>query len=838
MPVILCLAFWALHHTLKEYHYRDVIRSLRSIPPLRALLALALTLCGYLVLTTYDTLALRYVRNPLPYKKIAQASFVSYAITHNLGLSFLTGGSVRFRMYSSWGLSAFDIAKVVAFCHLTVWLGFSSAAAPVFLFEPLAFPGPVHSRLETSQPIGVLFLCFLAAYGIWTLAFRRTLRLWGWEFAPPSPRIAIAQIAAGCMDWIFASAVFYVLLPVGMGLPYRQFLAMYLVSVVAGIISQVPGGLGVFDTLMLLYLEPFIAPSELAGTLISFRIIYYFLPLGVAGILLGAHEILERKESVRRVAQFYEAWAPSVVPPVFAFTTFAAGAILLFSGATPSETDRLAWLGRLLPLPLIEISHFAGSLAGSGLLLLSWGLFQRLDGAFVLAAGLLASGVGTSLLKGFDYEEASLLSIMLAALLPCRRHFVRKASLLAERFTWGWTLAILLAVAGSVWLGVFAHHHVEYKNELWWRFTLHGDAPRFMRASVGASALLIVFGGVHLLRAAPEKTNPPDQTTLAKVDAIVAGCPRTFANLVYLSDKAVLFNAQETAFIMYSIEERSWVAMGDPVGPDGELGELVWLYRELCARHDGWPVFYQVHAQHLPLYLDVGLALLKLGEEARVPLETFDLEGSARKGLRQTHRKAEREGCSFSVIPRSELETCLPRLKEISDSWLGEKNTREKGFSLAFFNSEYLSHFPAAVVWKEGRIVAFANVLLGAEREEMSIDLMRHNEEAPGGVMDYLFIELMLWGRREGYSWFNLGMAPLSGLENRALAPLWNRLGALVFRHGEHFYNFEGLRHFKDKFDPKWEPRYLASPGGLALPRILTHVASLISRGLGGIVKK
>jgi phosphatidylglycerol lysyltransferase len=115
---------------------------------------------------------------------------------------------------------------------------------------------------------------------------------------------------------------------------------------------------------------------------------------------------------------------------------------------------------------------------------------------------------------------------------------------------------------------------------------------------------------------------------------------------------------------------------------------------------------------------------------------------------------------------------------------------------------------------------------------------MRYLPEAPRGVMDYLFVELMLWGMKEKYRWFNLGMAPLSGIQDHALAPLWNRLGAFVFRHGEHFYNLQGLRRYKEKFDPEWEPRYLASPGGLALPRILTNIASLISGGVKGVIGK
>jgi phosphatidylglycerol lysyltransferase len=180
----------------------------------------------------------------------------------------------------------------------------------------------------------------------------------------------------------------------------------------------------------------------------------------------------------------------------------------------------------------------------------------------------------------------------------------------------------------------------------------------------------------------------------------------------------------------------------------------------------------------------------------------------------------------------------LPELHAVSEAWLAEKHVREKRFSLGFFQPEYLQQFPMAVVYQEGKIVAFANLWLGAEKEELSLDLMRYTPDAPPGIMEYLFLQLILWGQGEGYRWFNLGMAPFSGLEDRAFAPLWNRLGAFLFRHGEHFYNFQGLRQYKEKFSPEWTPKYLASPGGLALPRILTNVATLISGGLKGVLNK
>jgi len=236
--------------------------------------------------------------------------------------------------------------------------------------------------------------------------------------------------------------------------------------------------------------------------------------------------------------------------------------------------------------------------------------------------------------------------------------------------------------------------------------------------------------------------------------------------------------------------------------------------------------------------LDLGLNFLKLGEEARVSLNGFSLEGGARKGLRNTYNRLQREGCAFEIWPPYSISARLSELKNISNLWLSQKNTREKGFSLGSFSEEYLKQYPTAVALRDQKVVAFANIWTGAAKEEMSVDLMRYHPEAPSGIMDFLLIALLLHARQEGHRWFNLGMAPLSGIEDRALAPLWSRLGAFVFRHGEHFYNLQGLRQYKAKFDPVWRPKYLACPGGLTVPRVLANIATLISHGVKGVLTK
>lgn len=836
--LLFAVALWVLHHALRDYHYHDIIRSMGELPGTRLLLAFSLTVLNYLALTGYDALAFRYIQHPLPYGKIAFTSFIGYVFSHNIGLSILGASAVRYRLYSAWGLSAIETAKVVAFCTLTFWLGLFTLSGLVFLLEPMTIPAMLHLPFTSALPIGIILIVLVIGYLLWGVPRKKPLKIREWEFSLPSTSLSLSQIAISSLDWILAGSVFYVLLPPSTALSLPASLEIFMVAQLAGLVSHVPGGLGVFETVVLLFLSPMIPASSVLGSLLAYRAIYYFLPLVIGAGLLGAHEILQNKVQMGWVTRFFGRWVPELVPHVLAFTTFLGGAILLFSGATPAVSMRMAWLEDFLPLPVVEISHFLGSLAGLGLLLLSRGLQQRLDAAYFLTAVLLSAGIFFSLLKGLDYEEAIALTLMLGALLPCRPHFYRKSSLISERFAPTWIVTIALVLLGSVWLGLFSHKHVEYSTELWWHFSLSGDAPRFLRATVGVLGVALFFASAKLLRPAPLEPALPNTADLEKAHAIIKESPMALAYLALLGDKALLFSERGTSYIMYGIEGRSWVALGDPVGPEKEMAELVWQFHEMCDRHGGWTVFYQIDRQHLHLYLDLGLTLLKLGEEARVPLGTFSLEGGSRKSLRHIYHRMEKEGCAFEVIPSENITSLLAEFKNISDTWLTEKNTREKRFSLGFFDAEYLKRFPAGIVRKDGKIIAFANIWTGAQKEELSIDLMRYLPEAPSGVMDFLFVHLMLWGKQEGYRWFNLGTAPLSGLENRPLAPLWNRIGSLIFRYGEHFYNFQGLRGYKEKFDPRWEPKYLASPGGLFLPRILTDIAALIAGGLKGVISK
>jgi phosphatidylglycerol lysyltransferase len=833
--LLLCLALWALHAMATEVTYRQIGAYVHGLPNTDIALAILLTGAGFAVMTLYDWFGLASIGRRLPAKRVGFISFISYAFSNALGMSLLVSGSIRYRFYVQAGLSTGEVARVVLYTTLSFWLGLAALTGVTLLIVPIPADVPLSGlRIPLAIVLTLVPLAWFAAAAL----VRRPIRVERWAFSTPTPQVAARQILIGALDWGLASGVLYVLMPQEIVGGFGHFLAIFVLAQMAGLISHVPGGLGVFEAVML---AGFGATGNhgleapILGSLTAFRLVYYLLPLGVATLMVIWREI----RALRHTA-LITPWFSGLLPPFFAGLTLISGAVLLFSGATLAIPGRMEILRGFVPLPLVEVSHFLSSVVGMLLLILARGLQRRLDAAYVLTLVLLIVGAVLSLLKGIDYEEATLLSLLALALAPAHRHFYRRASLFRASFSMGWMAAIAAVLGCATWLVFFSFKHVEYSNNLWWEFSFHhGGAPRALRALVGATAVVMLFALANLIRPVRTRRALPGDADLARAMPLLKHFSSAQAHLALVGDKMLMFAPDDRAFIMYDIEGRSWVAMGDPVGENEDARrELVWRFREECERAGGWPLFYQVRPEDLDLYLEVGMSLLKIGEEARVRLETFNLDGKSKKTLRGTVNKLARDGLRMEIVPVEDVPALLPRLKLISDAWMRDKKVREKRFSLGLFDERYLSRTPMAVVWQGDEPVAFANVFVTVTKEEASVDLMRHLPDGPSGIMDFLFIELMVWAKAEGYRWFNLGMAPLSGLQNRRTAPLWSRFGAMVFGRGERFYNFRGLHRYKDKFDPEWEPRYIAVGGGIGLPLALANVASLISGGLGGVVRR
>ncbi|MGE4607254.1 MAG: bifunctional lysylphosphatidylglycerol flippase/synthetase MprF [Myxococcota bacterium] len=833
-------ALFALDHQLREESLAEIRERLSAISAPELASALGLCLLSYAALSLFDVLGLRSLGRKLAYPRIALTSFVASVFSMDLGLTVLGSAAVRLRIYGIWGLSVSEISYVISFTIFAFSLGILGVGGLLFAFVAVPLPELVRVPfLHSTRPLGFLMLSLLAAGWLWLARAGRSLRVAGRDFPLPGASLSWQALGVAALDWGLASSVLYILLPAAPGLDFLTFVAIFLACQVLGLLSAVPGGLGVFESVAVPLLSPYVPTSDVLAALLVWRIVYFAVPVVLALSAMGLLEALQHRDFFRRGRVLFAQLAPVVVPRLFAAGALFAGLSMLLSGLLPGSEAPLQWFRERGAGVLLDLGHLWLVVSGVVLLLLVRGLMERVEGARSASLVLLATGAAAAGMRGAHPWLAIALALTALALWRCGKYFERRGSLSLAALP-GAVLAVCATVlAAGLWLALFSHGSVGYAHALWLDFGSDAEASRALR---GAAGLVLAAGMVGFWR----WTRPADPTLAlvsaaesARAEALVAASPRASARLALLGDKHFLFADGDRGLLMYGVSGRSWVAMGDPLGEPSAGEELVWALRERSHRYAGSPVFYEVGAECLPLYLDLGLSLHKLGEEGRVPLVDFSLEGSARKGLRQTLRRCEREGCSFEVLPAGASEHCFDELEAISRAWMAGKNTREKGFSLGAFQRDYLARLPLALVRREGRVVAFADLWTGAEGSEVSPDLMRFDPStAPASVMEYLFVQLMLWGRAEGYESLSLGMAPLSGLSSDPLAPAWSRVGAAIFRHGEHFYNFQGLRSYKQKFSPVWEPRYLASPGGLGVARSLLRVSALVSGGLRGVVTR
>ncbi len=823
-------ALFILRREVKLSHTDDVVHYLRQIPYQQFFMAFLSAMGSYFALTLYDFLGIKHTGKKLAYGKAALTSFIAYAFSHNIGGSVLMGGGIRYRLYSAWGITAGEAAKIVLLCAMTFWVGFFTMGSVFFFLQPPELPPSIHLPFNSVFSAGVFSLILITIYLCASILLKHTLRLGKWEFPPPSLGLALGQMAVGSLDWICSGTALYLLLPPN-SLSLPSFMAIYLLAQIAGFASQMPGGLGILETVVMLLLTPALRAPDVLGALLAFRLVYYLIPFILALITFAVVEIIRNRQGFTRALQIINRWIPDFGPPVFAFFTFAAGAMLLFFNVTPEHPRRIVWLGEFVQLPLIEFSHFMVGLVAAGLLLTARGLQKRLVGSHTTALVLSGLGVLGCLFKGFDYQESILLLVLFLTLLATRPLFPRKSSLVQQKYPTIWVAAILFVWLGSIWVGFFSYRTVEeYSMDLWTTFDLSSDPARFLRSTMGTSMVLIVFSLIALFSTTQPETELPDEKTLGRVKDILKNTPRASSLLALLGDKAILFNKREDTFLMYAIEGKCWVTLGDPVGAEKEREDLALRFKEICRKKKAWALFYLVHPEHFNFYLDMGLTVLKVAEAARVDLAQFNPETLPSTELRGTYQHYKsKEEFSFEVLEPPYEPSLIGQLRTVSENWLTLRKTREKGFSTGFFNPAYLQQFPLALVREEGRITGFACLRMAPAAGEAALDLLRSDSEDRALLEDYLTMEAMVWSKQKGMKWFHLGHASLPNQAQGALAPFESWIPGLLSPHSKADQALEARRR-RDRYNPEWMPRYLAAPSEVPLSLVFANIHALISR--------
>lgn len=329
------------------------------------------------------------------------------------------------------------------------------------------------------------------------------------------------------------------------------------------------------------------------------------------------------------------------------------------------------------------------------------------------------------------------------------------------------------------------------------------------------------------------RTDTPPTFELERALTVIRHTNAAEANLVSLGDKDVLWSRDGHAFLMYARQGSRLIALFDPVGPREYWRELMDGFMGLARECRCKPVFYQVSSRFLEQCAGRQLRCYKLGERADIRVDQFSMNGKEWASLRRALNRAERDGLVFDYLEAGEACAIMDELRGVSEAWLALNKTSEKRFSLGAFDPDYVNAFPLAVIRLDGRIIAFLNVLTAGN--SAFVDLMRFIPGTHRGAMDLLVVRTIEFLRQRGYMRLNLGMAPLSGLGGNPQARLWERLCAFIYERGNRFYNFKGLRAFKEKFDPEWDARYLVVTERCSPALSAAAAAILIAGGLGRV---
>ncbi len=518
--------------------------------------------------------------------------------------------------------------------------------------------------------------------------------------------------------------------------------------------------------------------------------------------------------------------------------TALVGILNLFSSVTPGIPARVAILQEIYPFEVRAGSHIFAAISGFILLTLASRLWRRKRVAWLLAIGLLIVSIISNLLKGLDVEEVIPAIILLILLLILRKQFTAlsdrpsiaqgvRALIAALLFTltYGttgfflmkkqYTTEFELPQAISQTLAIF----FTTDNAGLQPTTRFGDFFITSLYIIAASSLIYAFW--MLLRPVILQIGGTEAEREQAKAIIEQYGNSSLAHFCLLPDKNYYFSSSKKTVIAYVPKGRSAIALGDPIGAPGDLKDAIIGYQEFCVSNDWYPAFYQTLPHNLDLYKTLGLKAVKIGEEAIVDLHNFTTQGKAGRTLRNALNRFNKLGYSTKFSQPPIADELLARLKIVSDQWLNKMQGSEKQFSVGWFDVDYLRDCEIATVESEqGEIIAFTNIIPEYQLNEITIDLMRKIDRAEHGIMEFLFISLFQHYKELNYDSFNLGLSALSGLKENRESHLEKGLDYL-YEHLNRFYNFQGLYNFKDKFNPRWESRYLIYPSLTALPDVV-----------------
>ncbi len=838
----LALVGWLVWRGVDEFDLPEIQRTLLDVPTVPALGVAVLALVAVAFTGLVDVLIARWLGLPVPTGEMLRLAFVANTLANILNLSGAVGSGVRLLGFAARKVELARGAALIGLQVLSLPLGLS-----VLIIITLALGSRPITPSATTHWVALAVLagaaCYLPAFFV--LTTRRRLMRWlpaGRELPPL--RLKLALSALSFVDWVLSAAVLYGCLYIsGAHVKPGPLLGSFAAAQTLGLLSLIPGGFGVFDGLMLLALSSggYDNAQVLSG-LFLFRIAYYLLPL-LAGLYVGSGMLVGQLPGIARAAarlQTHPLFGLLGLPAnllagfgmrVLAVLTFGAGLLLLASAAIPAVHEHSVVVRANLPLAAVEGSYWLSVLTGVLLLGLGRGIDGRLRVAYNLAQPLLIFAALLAVTKGLHFGEALFLLAIAALLRLRKREFTQRAMSLTSLTTFTWLAGLIVVVCAFFVVGV-GMMLGDDSFDLWY-FGFGEHSSRVVRGLFAAALGVCGYLVWQSFAVRRPSLKLPDHAELERAREVYREHGGgEFAHLSFMRDKHLFWSGDHRTVVAYGAVRDRLVALGSPCGPEGAIKRAILDFRQFADAQDRAPVFYEVLEPDLSLYHDLGFDLFKLGELATIRLDEFTLAGKRWEDLRQAVNRSVKEQLTFEIVEPPFDTVIMSEIERVSEAWLADKGAHEKSFSLGRFDADYFAWSPLALVRRSGELIAFANVLPPyGPNGTASVDLMRHADDAPRGTMDFLFARVMQWAKDQGHATFSLGMAPLSNVGDNPYARINERLAALAFQYGGRFYNYQGLRRYKEKFQPEWTGSYLAYPRGLWVPGLLIDIAALVAGG-------
>ncbi len=817
---ILLVLIYELKGEISKINFFQTLKTLRQFDDSTIVLIFVSGIAAVSFTTLYDFTVNKYFSLGIGFRRMFEISWISNAINLFIGLGGLAGMSVRSLLYKKEGIETKKIIKSNGYILVSNITGLS-----LLILWGILGGYDFYQFLNESK----LYFLVLAAFALYLplyfvmdkIPFLRK-RIFE-DDEPISIKFKIIMICSSTVDWVAATAFFCLInICFSRDISVMNILPLYLIGITVGLISFLPGGIGTFDLTVLAGLKQIGVSSEDAlAAILLYRLFYYVLPWAFSTLVFITRIVPNKRKG--RNDGIKKTGMDLGVKALSAMIIFA-GMVLILSAATPAAAERFKIVRSLMSMHILRFSKKTSVIIGIMLLVLSRGIKDKVKISYNLTLSLLILGALMTFIKGLDYEEAIILIVTTVVLYFSRDCFYRETSPVKIKDV------LRLFIGTGVVSLIYVMFVYSFSKHLSFRYWADKSAILTETAVIFFAAWAIL--AIYLLtRVKRGKFSYPLEEDLDKLKEFLNNhSGNIMTHLLFLKDKYFYYAGDNEMLISFAAIKDKLVVLGEPVGNQKKLKESIVEFREFADTYKLIPVFYEISDENYSVYHDLGYEFFKLGEEATVDLMDFSLSGKKKKDLRIAKNKVDDGELDFQVISPPFTEEFIRELREVSDEWLGSRT--ERGFSMGWFDEEYLSRTPIAVIKNAGKIIAFANIMPLYDDETMSVDLMRSKNDIPSGTMDALFVCLFQWSKDKGYKKFNLGMAPLSGVGTDAYSFNEEKLVGLLFRHGQKFYSFEGLRKYKEKFQPNWQNKYLAYPKELNITLLLLELVKLTSKSV------